>query len=100
MALSAPYVVTPYLGQPHTKVTKYHNVYWFDPETMEPLINSPGHVRALETLIALSKAGSAAMWGRRLGGAWAAFVRGRSVLVFACGEIGSRSEAATEPRSA
>jgi multiple sugar transport system substrate-binding protein len=37
MALSAPYVVTPNPGDDPAKVTKYHNVYWFDPETMEPL---------------------------------------------------------------
>ncbi|NIN66835.1 MAG: ABC transporter substrate-binding protein, partial [Anaerolineae bacterium] len=48
MSLSAPYVVLPYPGDPPTQVTQYHNVYWFNPETMEPLINSPGHVRALE----------------------------------------------------
>jgi multiple sugar transport system substrate-binding protein len=61
MALSAPYVVIPYNGEPATKVTKYHNVYWFDPETMEPLINSAGHVRALEMLLKLSKTGPSAM---------------------------------------
>ena len=42
LALSAPYVVTPAAGDDPTKVTKYNNVYFFDPETMEPLINSPG----------------------------------------------------------
>ena len=100
MALSAPYVVTPYLGQPPTKVTKYHNVYWFDPETMEPLINSPGHVRALETLIALSKAGSPAMWGWSLGEAWADFLSGKSVLVFSWGDVGSLAEDPTQSKIA
>jgi multiple sugar transport system substrate-binding protein len=92
MALSAPYVVIPYPGNPPTKVDKYHNVYWFDPETMEPLINSPGHVKALEMLLALSKAGSPAMWGWSLGEAWADFLSGNSVMVFSWGDVGSLAE--------
>src|SRR2546422_887643 len=55
MALSAPYVVIPAPGDNPIKVDKYHNVYWFDPDTMDPLINSPGHVAALEMLLKLSK---------------------------------------------
>jgi multiple sugar transport system substrate-binding protein len=92
MAISAPYVVTPYPGDPATKVTKYHNVYWFDPDTMEPLINSPGHVKALETLIALSKAGTPAMWGWELGEAWADFLSGNAAMVFSWGDVGSLAE--------
>ena len=92
MALSAPYVVIPYPGDPPTKVTKYHNVYWFDPETMEPLINSPGHVAALEMLLKLSKAGPAAMWGWSLGEAWADFLSGNAVLTFSWGDVGSLSQ--------
>ncbi|MCB0167602.1 MAG: extracellular solute-binding protein, partial [Anaerolineae bacterium] len=61
MALSAPYVTIPAPGDDPTKVTQYNNIYYFDPETMEPLINSPGHVKALEMLLALSKAGPSAM---------------------------------------
>jgi multiple sugar transport system substrate-binding protein len=91
-AISAPYVVTPYPGDPVTKVTKYHNVYWFDPDTMEPLINSPGHVKALEMLIALSKAGTPAMWGWELGEAWADFLSGKAMMVFSWGDVGSLAE--------
>ena len=40
LALSAPYVVTPAAGDDPKKVTKYNNVYFFDPETMEPLVCS------------------------------------------------------------
>ncbi len=96
MALSAPYVVIPYPGQPITKVTRYNNVYWFDPETMEPLINSPGHVRALETLIKLSKTGSPAMWGWSLGEAWADFLSGKAVMTFSWGDVGSLAEDPTQ----
>ncbi|GAB4537953.1 MAG: extracellular solute-binding protein [Anaerolineae bacterium] len=96
MSLSAPYVVIPYPGDPPTKVTKYHNVYWFDPETMEPLINSPGHVRALEMLLALSKAGSPAMWGWSLGEAWADFLSGNAIMTFSWGDVGSLSQDPTQ----
>jgi multiple sugar transport system substrate-binding protein len=96
MALSAPYVVIPYPGQPITKVTKFNNVYWFDPETMEPLINSPGHVKALETLIKLSKTGSPAMWGWSLGEAWADFLSGKAVMTFSWGDVGSLAEDPTQ----
>ncbi len=89
MSLSAPYVVIPYPGDPPTKVTQYHNVYWFDPETMEPLINSPGHVRALEMLLELSKAGPSAMWGWSLGEAWADFLSGNAIMTFSWGDVGS-----------
>ena len=44
-SLSASFVVNP-----GDKVDQTHNVYWFDPTNMKPLINSPGHVKALEFL--------------------------------------------------
>jgi multiple sugar transport system substrate-binding protein len=96
MALSAPYVVIPFPGNPPTKVTKYHNVYWFDPETMVPLINSPGHVRALEMLMKLSKTGTSAMWGWSLGEAWADFLSGKAVMTFSWGDVGSLAEDPTQ----
>jgi multiple sugar transport system substrate-binding protein len=96
MAISAPYVVIPFPGDPPTKVTRYHNVYWFDPVTMDPLINSPGHVRALEMLIKLSKTGSPAMWGWSLGEAWADFLSGKAVMTFSWGDVGSLAEDPTQ----
>ena len=92
MSLSAPYVVIPNPGTPKTKITKYHNLYWFDPETMEPLINSPGHIKALETLIELSKYGSVAQFGWSLGEAWADFLSGNAILTFSWGDVGSLSQ--------
>jgi len=92
LALSAPYVVIPSPGDDPRQVDKYHNIYFFDPETMEPLINSPGHVKALETLIELSKAGPSAMWGWALGEAWADFLSGNAVMTFSWGDVGSLSQ--------
>ncbi|MCB0169128.1 MAG: extracellular solute-binding protein [Anaerolineae bacterium] len=96
MALSAPYVTIPASGDDPTKVTQYNNVYYFDPETMEPLINSPGHVKALEMLLALSKAGPSAMWGWSLGEAWADFLSGNAVMTFSWGDVGSLAQDPTQ----
>ena len=83
-SLSASFAVTP-----GPEVTQHHNVYWFDPTNMKPLINSPGHVRALEFLLDLHKTGPAAQVGWSLGEAWDYFLRGKAVFVFSWGDVGS-----------
>ena len=83
-SLSAPFVITP-----GDKVDQYHNVYWFDPTDMTPLINSPGHVKALEFLQELHQTGPAAQVGWSLGEAWDYFLRGKSVFVFSWGDVGA-----------
>jgi multiple sugar transport system substrate-binding protein len=83
-SLSAPFAITP-----GDKVDQFHNVYWFDPTNMKPLINSPGHVAALEFLQELHKTGPAAQVGWSLGEAWDYFLRGKSVFVFSWGDVGS-----------
>ena len=83
-SFSAPFAITP-----GDKVDRYHNVYWFDPTDMKPLINSPGHVRALELLQELHQTGPAAQVGWSLGEAWDYFLRGKSVFVFSWGDVGS-----------
>ncbi len=83
-SLSASFAVTP-----GPKVTQHHNVYWFDPTNMKPIINSDGHVRALEFLQALHQTGPSAQVGWSLGEAWDYFLRGKSVFVFSWGDVGS-----------
>ena len=83
-SLSASFAVTP-----GDMVDQYHNVYWFDPTDMTPMINSPGHVRALEFLLDLHQTGPAAQVGWSLGEAWDYFLRGKSVFVFSWGDVGS-----------
>ena len=83
-SLSAPFVITP-----GDKVDQFHNVYWFDPTDMTPLINSPGHVKALEFLQELHQTGPAAQVGWSLGEAWDYFLRGKSVFVFSWGDVGA-----------
>ncbi|MEW5817406.1 MAG: extracellular solute-binding protein [Spirochaetota bacterium] len=84
MSLSAPFVV---LGG--DKVDRGTNNYWFDPATMEPLINQPGHVRALETLYKLAQYGPPAQSAWDLGTAWDWFLRGKAIFVFSWGDVGS-----------
>jgi multiple sugar transport system substrate-binding protein len=83
-SLSASFVINP-----GDEVTQYDNVYWFDPTDMTPLINSPGHVKALEFLQELHKTGPAAQVGWSLGEAWDYFLRGKAVFVFSWGDVGS-----------
>ncbi len=82
-SLSAPFAITP------GDLDRYHNVYWFDPEDMTPLINSPGHVEALEFLLQLHETGPAAQVGWSLGEAWDYFLRGKAVFTFSWGDVGS-----------
>lgn len=84
MSLSAPFVI---LGG--DTVSRGTNNYWFDPETMEPLINQPGHVRALEVLYELSQYGPKAQAAYDLGAAWDWFLRGKAIFVFSWGDVGA-----------
>jgi multiple sugar transport system substrate-binding protein len=84
MSMSAAYVV-----RPGDTVDRCTNNYWFDPATMEPLINSEGHVRALERLVELSNYGPRAQVGWDLGTAWDWFLRGKAIFVFSWGDVGA-----------
>ncbi len=92
-SLSASFAITP-----GDKVDRYHNVYWFDPTDMTPMINSPGHVKALEFLQELHKTGPAAQVGWSLGEAWDYFLRGKSVFVFSWGDVGSLCQDTTRSK--
>ncbi|PIE30103.1 ABC transporter substrate-binding protein [candidate division KSB3 bacterium] len=84
VSLSAAYTVLP--GE---SVDKCHNVYWFDPEDMTPLINEPGHVKALEFLYKLFKTGPEAQIAWDLGTAWDYFLRGDAIFTYSWGDVGS-----------
>ncbi|HEX6012151.1 MAG TPA: extracellular solute-binding protein, partial [Geminicoccaceae bacterium] len=83
-SLSAPFAISP-----GPAVDRHHNVYWFDPADMKPLINSPGHVAALELLQQLNRLGPADQIGWRLPQAWDYFLRGKAVFVFSWGDVGA-----------
>jgi multiple sugar transport system substrate-binding protein len=56
---------------------------------MTPLINSEGHVAALEMLQVLNETGPGEQLGWRLPEAWAYFLRGKAVLTFSFGDLGA-----------
>jgi len=82
LSLSAPFVIGP--DNPH--------LYWFDPVTMKPLIESPGHVRALETLVDLVQFGPREMLGWEHGKNWDYFLAGRAALTFTWGDLGALAQ--------
>src|SRR5947209_14056940 len=69
LTLSAPYVVSP--------DNKY---FYFNPEDMKPLINSEGHLRALEDYVKLSAAGPKEQLGWTLPQGWSVFLAGHTVM--------------------
>ncbi|WNG18470.1 ABC transporter substrate-binding protein [Cystobacter fuscus] len=82
MSLSAPFVIGP--DNPR--------LYWFDPKTMKPLIDGPGHVRALEVLVELVRFGPREMLTWDMGKSWDYFLTGRSALTFTWGDLGALSQ--------
>jgi multiple sugar transport system substrate-binding protein len=82
MSFSAPYVIGP--GNP--------KLYWFDPQTMKPLLDSPGHVRALEAYVDLLKSGPKEMVNWDLGNSWDYFLAGRAALTFSWGDLGALAQ--------
>jgi len=95
MSLAAPYVMLPgNQGRPD----RSHNIFWFDPVTMDPLINEPSFVRALKLLERLYKAGPKAQLGWELGQCWAVFLRGNAIFNYGYGDLGplAQDEARSE----
>ena len=82
MSLSAPFVIGP--NNP--------KLYWFDPQTMKPLIESPGHVQALKVLVDLVKFGPKEMLAWDLGKSWDYFLAGRAALTFSWGDLGALAQ--------
>ncbi|HEX7021712.1 MAG TPA: extracellular solute-binding protein [Trueperaceae bacterium] len=87
-AIAAPYAILP-----GPVVDRYHNVFWFDPDTLEPLINKPGHVRGLEKLVELATKGqpeAGLAWD--LGQSWSVFLDGKSVFALNTADIASGAQ--------
>jgi multiple sugar transport system substrate-binding protein len=59
---------------------------------MRPLIESPGHVRALEVLVGLIKFGPAEMLNWDLAKSWDHFLSGRAALTFTWGDLGALAQ--------
>jgi multiple sugar transport system substrate-binding protein len=86
MTFSAPFVIGP--DNP--------KLYWFDPNDMKPLIDSPGHVKAINTLVELSKNGPEAMFGWGLTAAWDYFLAGKAAMTFTWGDLGALAQETPE----
>jgi multiple sugar transport system substrate-binding protein len=82
MSFAAPFVIGP--DNP--------NGFWFNPDDMTPYMDSPGHVRAMETLVDLVQFGPEAMMGWDLGQAWDHFLRGQAALTFTWGDLGALAQ--------
>ena len=89
VALSAPFVVVPGNGG---KPDRYHNVYWFDPTDMTPLINTPGAVRALEMADKLRRTGPSNMTEFPLAQGWSYFLNDKALMVWSWGDVGALCE--------
>jgi multiple sugar transport system substrate-binding protein len=90
--LAAPFAITPNPGADPRAVDQYHNVFWFDPTNMDPLINKPGQVMALDFLRQLAATGQVAQFGWDLGQAWDDFFAGNSIATFSWGDVGTIAE--------
>jgi multiple sugar transport system substrate-binding protein len=82
MSFSAPFVIGP--DNP--------KLYWFDPQSMKPLLESPGHVRALKALVDLVQFGPKDMLNWDLGKSWDHFLAGRAALTFTWGDLGALAQ--------
>ncbi len=82
ISFSAPFVIGP----------ENPNLYWFDPKTMKPLLDSPGHVRALDTMIDLVQFGPREMLSWDLRQSWDHFLRGEAALTFTFGDLGGLAQ--------
>ena len=91
VSLAGPFVVMPGNGG---KPDKYHNVFWFDPTDMTPLINTPGCMRALQMAQRLRNTGPRNMVNYLLPQGWDVFLRDKALMVWSWGDVGSLAEGA------
>ncbi len=82
MSLSASFVIGP--GN--------ERLYWFDPQTMKPLVESPGHLRALELFVDLVKMGPREMLTWDHGRGWDHFLSGRAAFALTWGDLGALAQ--------
>jgi multiple sugar transport system substrate-binding protein len=76
LTLAAPYIVSP--------SNKY---FYFNPDDMKPLINSEGHLRALEDYVKFLANGPKEQIGWRLEQGWSPFLTGHAVMEPTWGDL-------------
>jgi multiple sugar transport system substrate-binding protein len=77
LSLSAPYLVGPENTQ----------LYWFNPANMDPLVQSAGHVRAMQTYLDLSRTGPEAQLDWAVAEAWDYFLEGNAIFTFSWSDV-------------
>lgn len=65
----------------------FYESFHFDPDTMEPLISSPGHVAALEWMVEIYQCGPDDFASIDLGSSFNRFVQGEAVFAWSAGDI-------------
>ena len=70
----------------------FDETFSFNPDTMEPLINSPGHVAALEWLKKAYACGPSDFASIDLGGHFNRFAQGEAVFAWSAGDISALSQ--------
>lgn len=90
--------LAPYITLPGPVVDAYHNTTFFNPETMEPAINNPGAVKALEDYVRLFKSAPEASLGWDLAEGWDWFLKGNAALSINPGDIGSLAQEAEKSK--
>ena len=70
----------------------FRETFTFDPDTMEPLINQPGHVAALEWMQKAYACGPSDFASIDLGGHFNRFVQGEAAFAWSAGDIAALSE--------
>ena len=81
LTLAAPYVISP-----------DNKSFWFNPDTMEPYINSEGHISALEDYAKFGKDGPPALLQAPVEQGWQLFLAGHSVLEPAWGDLATSTQ--------
>jgi len=82
MSLAAPFIIGP--DNP--------DLFWFDLDNMDAIVDSPGHQRAIETWIELPQFGPEAMMAWSLGESWDHFLRGEAALTYTWNDLGHLSQ--------
>ena len=82
ISASAPFVIGP----------TNRKLYWFDPQSIRPLLESPGHVRALKMLVDMVRFGRKDMFDWDAGASWDDFLAGRAAFAFTWGDLGALAQ--------
>jgi multiple sugar transport system substrate-binding protein len=85
--IAGSWVASPDGAQPGVNRT-----FHFNPDTMEPLINSPGHVAALQWMVDTYKCGPKDFASIDLGAHFNRFVQGEAVFAWSAGDIAALAQ--------